>query len=194
MINNIVVNKTYTYSDYKNYPENERIEIIDGHVYNMVPAPSRIHQEIISELITIINSYIKANKSECKVYPAPFDVMLTNSNDIDNCENIVQPDISIICDKNKLTDKGCVGSPDLIIEVVSPYNPNSDYVRKLNIYDQFKVKEYWIINPMNKTILVYKLDDNMQYTAPESYSFSDKIKVGIYDNLEVNFASLELDW
>lgn len=193
MINNTAENKIYTYADYENYPENERIEIIEGHIYDMAPSPSRVHQEIISELITIINSHIKANKGPCKVYPAPFDVILAEDDNISNCKNVLQPDISIICDKGKLTDKGCIGSPDLIIEVVSPYNPNSDYVRKLNIYDQFKVKEYWIINPMNKTILVYRQDSNLQYAAPESYSFRDKIKVGIFNNLEIDFSGLELE-
>lgn len=189
---NTVKSKVYTYTDYMNYPENERIELIDGHIYAMSPAPSRIHQEIISELVTIFNIYIKSNKGGCKVYPAPFDVFLVADENIDNCRNIVQPDISIICDKNKLTDKGCTGAPDLIVEVVSPHNPNSDYIRKLNLYDQYKVREYWIVNPMNNTVLVYRLDENMQYAAPETYTFKDKIKVGIYENLEIDFSTIEL--
>lgn len=189
---NAITSKIYTYKDYMKYPENERIEIVDGHIYNMAPAPSRAHQGIIMELSAEIRNYIKSNKGDCRVYPAPFDVMLTHENNIDNCKNIVQPDISVICDKNKLNDKGCLGAPDLIIEVVSPYNPNSDYIRKLSLYDQFKVKEYWIINPMEKTIFIYKLDDKLQYAAPKSYSFNDRIKVGIFDNLEIDFSTLEV--
>lgn len=93
------------------------------------------------------------NNGPCNVYPAPFDVILKNDNeDVTNSKNIVQPDISVICDKSKLTDKGCTGSPDMIVEVISPFNPSNDYVRKLNLYEQFKVKEYWIINPMRKNI------------------------------------------
>lgn len=80
----------------------------------------------------------------------------------------------------------------MIVEVVSPFNPNSDYIRKLNLYDQYKVREYWIVNPMKETILVYSLDETNQYSAPDSYTFKDKIKVGIYDNLEIDFNSLEL--
>lgn len=80
----------------------------------------------------------------------------------------------------------------MIIEVVSPFNPNSDYIRKLNLYDRYKVREYWIVNPMKETIFVYRLDNTMQYADPETYTFKDKIKVGIYDNLEIDFNSLDL--
>jgi Uma2 family endonuclease len=192
-MNNTAENKLYTYADYKNYSEGEPIEIIDGLIYNMSPAPSRVHQEIISELLVEISNYIRSKKGHCKVYPAPFDVFLIEGNtNIDDCKNIVQPDISVICDKNKLNDKGCVGAPDMIIEVVSPFNPNSDYIRKLTLYDHFKVREYWIVNPMKQTVLIYKLNDTMQYADPETYTFKDKIKVGIYDDLEIDFNSLEL--
>ena len=191
-MDNAVENKIYTYADYKNGSEGERIEVIGGHVYDMSPAPSRIQQGIISELFIKIGNYIKSNHSPCKVYPAPFDVLLTDEKDIDNCKNIVQPDISIICDKSKLTDKGCVGAPDLIIEVVSPFNPSNDYVRKLSLYEQFKVREYWVINPMNENIIVYRLDKNMHYTIPEIYSFNDTIKIGIYNNLKIDFKDLNI--
>lgn len=191
-MHNTAENRLYTYADYKNYPENERVEIIEGQIYAMAPAPSRIHQKIIMELSTILNFYIKSNHGLCEVYSAPFDVMLNENKSIDNCKNIVQPDISVICDKNKLTDKGCLGAPDMIIEVVSPFNPSSDYVRKLSLYEEYKVREYWIANPMEQTIFVYRLDDNMHYAAPKAYTFKDKIKVGIYENLEIDFNSLGL--
>ncbi|AJA47447.1 hypothetical protein CPAST_c13680 [Clostridium pasteurianum DSM 525 = ATCC 6013] len=192
-MDNAAKNKTYTYTDYMKYPEGERIEIIDGHIYNMAAAPSRIHQKIISQLLIEIGNYIKTNKGDCEVYPAPFDVILKNDDEeLSNSKNIVQPDISVICDKNKLTDKGCTGSPDMIIEVVSPFNPSNDYVRKLSLYEEFKVREYWIINPMKETIFAYTLDENNKYAAPDSYTFKDKIKVNIYDNLEIDFNSLNL--
>lgn len=191
-MDNTAKNKIYTYTDYMSYDEGEKIEIINGHIYNMSPAPSRIHQKIISELITTLNVYIRSNNGPCEVYPSPFDVFLSDNEDIQNCKNIVQPDVSIICDKNKLNNKGCLGAPDMIIEIVSPYNPSNDYVRKLSLYEQFKVREYWIINPMKETILVYRLDENNQYAAPDSHTFKDKVKVGIYDNLEIDFNSLDL--
>ena len=185
--------KTYTYKDYMLYDENERLEIIDGTIYNMSPAPSRIHQKIIMELSAEIRNYIKANNGSCEVYPAPFDVILKNDAEIiEDCKNIIQPDISVICDKNKLTDKGCTGSPDMIVEVVSPYNPNNDFIRKLNLYDKYKVKEYWIVNPTKKNIFVYKLDEKESYGMPDIYTFEDKVKVGIYDDLEIDFNSFNL--
>lgn len=191
-MNNTTENRIYTYADYKNYPEGKRIEIIDGHIYNLAAAPSRMHQGIIMELAVEIRNYIKSNNGSCKVYPAPFDVLLTDDKDIDNCKNIVQPDISVICDKNKLTDKGCIGVPDMIIEVISPFNPGNDYIRKLNLYTLFKVREYWIINPMRETIFVYRLDDNMQYAVPDTYTFNDIVEVGIYNgDLKVDFSKLD---
>ncbi len=184
--------KTYTYKDYLSYDENERIEIIDGEIINMSPAPSRIHQEIITEILFKIRQYIESNNGPCKVYAAPFDVILKNDDEeLINSKNIVQPDISVICDKNKLTDKGCTGSPDMIVEVVSNFNPRNDYIRKLNLYEQFKVNEYWIVNPMRKNILVYILTEN-GYDAPITYTFTDKVKVNIYDTLEIDFNSIEV--
>ena len=185
--------KTYTYKDYLTYDENERIEIIEGGIYNMSPAPSRIHQKIIMEISYKIKNYIESNKGQCEVYVAPFDVILKNNDEeaLDS-KNIVQPDISVICDKNKLTDKGCTGSPDMIVEVVSPSNPSNDCIRKLNLYNKFKVKEYWIVNPIKKNIFVYTLTDNGQYDAPTSYTLQDKVKVNIYDDLEIDFSTMDL--
>ena len=80
----------------------------------------------------------------------------------------------------------------MIVEMVSPYNPNNDFIRKLNLYDKYKVKEYWIVNPIKKNILVYKLDENERYGMPDIYTFEDKVKVGIYDNLEIDFNSFNL--
>jgi Uma2 family endonuclease len=189
---NAVNNKVYTYDDYLKFPDDEPVEIIGGRISAMSPAPSIIHQKIISKLLMAIGNYIDANNGECEVLPAPLDVVLINDNeDVKNSKNVVQPDISVICDKSKLTDQYCMGSPDMIVEVISPFNPSNDYVRKLNLYEQFKVKEYWIVNPMEKNILVYTLAEN-GYGAPKMYSFNDKVKVNIYNDLEIDFKSLNL--
>ncbi len=189
---NAIDSTTYTYADYIKFTEDEPLEIIDGRILAMSPAPSRIHQKIILKLSTQIENYITSNNGSCEVYPAPFDVILKNDDEeISSSKNIVQPDISVICDKNKLTDKGCIGSPDMIVEVVSPFNPSNDYIKKLNLYNIYKVKEYWIVNPMKKNILVYTLTDT-GYDMPSIYTFNDKIKVNIYDNLEIDFASIDL--
>lgn len=189
---NPIENKVYTYDDYLKFADDEVVEIIDGRILAMSPAPSRIHQKIIMELSAEIRNYIKSNNGDCEVYPAPFDVILKNDDeDVSLSTNIVQPDISVICDKNKLTDKGCTGSPDMIIEVISPFNTSNDYVRKLNLYEHFKIREYWIVNPIEKNILVYTLT-NDGYNAPKIFSFNDKIEVNIYDNLYIDFNSLNL--
>lgn len=183
-------NKIFTYNDYLNFSEDEVVEIIDGKIFAMSPAPSRIHQELIMEISAELRNYIKANNGGCKVYPAPFDVVLVDENKSElDSNNIVQPDISVICDKNKLNDKGCFGSPDMIVEVVSKFNPGNDYVKKLYLYEKYKVKEYWIVNPMKKNILVYTLTDN-GYNEPDVYTFNDKIKVNIFSNLEIDFSSI----
>jgi len=175
--------KIYTQDDYYALPEDVHAELINGRLYDQA-APSRIHQKISSELYTIINNYIKSKNGRCEAYYAPFAVDLSR----DGKNSIVEPDISVICDKRKLTDRGCTGAPDWIIEIVSPSNPIHDYVRKLNLYLDAGVREYWIVNPMEQTIYVYSFGDTFR---PASYKFSDKIKAGIYDNLTIDFASLD---
>lgn len=189
---NALENTLYTYNDYLNFAEDEVVEIINGRIFAMSPAPNRIHQKIIMKLSSIIQNYIDSNKGQCEVYPTPFDVVLKYDNeDIKNSKNIVQPDISVICDKNKLTDKGCTGSPDMIVEVVSPFNPRNDYIKKLNLYEEFKVKEYWIANPMQKAILVYRLENEF-YGAPNAYTFNNEIKVAIFEDLTIDFGALDI--
>ncbi|MCI5727672.1 MAG: Uma2 family endonuclease, partial [Clostridium sp.] len=116
-------NKVYTYKDYLTFPNDERIEIIEGKIFNMSPAPARIHQHLITKILVEIENYIKASKGNCVVYPAPFDVILkADDEEAINSQSVVQPDISVICDRNKLTDAGCTGSPDMIVEIISPSN------------------------------------------------------------------------
>ena len=151
-------------------------ELIDGELYSMA-MPNRIHQEICFALSRKIADFIDSCGGSCKVYPAPFAVYINDGN-----TNWVEPDISVICDKGKLTDKGCCGAPDWIIEIVSPATQRMDYYVKLFKYRTAGVREYWIVNPMKQTIQVYSFDnggDSMQY------SFDDTIKVGIYDSLSI---------
>lgn len=176
--------KTYTEDDYYNLGEDVRAELIDGQFYYMA-APSRLHQSILSELHTVINIYIKSKGGHCRVYPAPFAVKLFTDN-----KNIVEPDISVICDPDKLTDKGCSGAPDWIIEIASPTNPSHDYVKKLNLYLDAGVREYWIVDPRYSKIYVYNMESN-NFVVNE-YSFSDTIKAGIYEDLYIDFPSLDI--
>ncbi len=175
----------YTEEDYYKLPENVRAELIDGEFYYM-SAPSRIHQEILMALAKTIANYIDQKKGNCKIYPAPFAVKLFE----DDNKMIVEPDISVICDPNKLTDRGCTGAPDWIIEIVSPSNSSNDHVRKLNLYMDAGVREYWIVDPLSKKIFVYHLEKT-NFKA-DCYTFQDKIKVNIYDDLWIDFKELQL--
>ena len=174
----------YTESDYYNLPEGIRAELIDGKIYNQA-APSRIHQKLLGELYTVINTYIKTRNGFCQVYPAPFAVKLLADQD-----TIVEPDISVICDHSKLTDRGCSGAPDWIIEIASLSNSSHDYIRKLNLYTDAGVKEYWIVNPQNQSVFVYCLEEE-QFEA-KAYTFQDTIKAGIYEDLWIDFKELDL--
>lgn len=184
-------NRLYTYNDYLSLPEDERIEIIEGHIYNM-SSPSTLHQRLSMILSAEIYRYIKTNNGQCEVFTAPFDVVLTNEVDINNSTTVVIPDISVICDKNKITSKCCVGAPDMIIEIVSPSNASNDYVRKLYEYEKYQVREYWIVNPIEKNIFVYTLNDGNTYGVPKVYTFKDKVKVNIYNNLIIDFNSVDI--
>ena len=176
--------RLYTEEDYYRLPENMRAELIDGQFYSQA-APSRTHQRILSDLHITIGQYIRSKGGSCEVYPAPFAVKL-----FEDDKTIVEPDISVICDPNKLTDKGCTGAPDWIIEIVSPGNPAHDYVRKLNLYLDAGVREYWIVDPIQKSIHVYHLvEEQFKMT---SYTFQDEIKAGIYDDLCIDFKELGL--
>lgn len=172
--------KKYTIYDIYSLPEGERAELIDGQIYLMAP-PNRRHQTIARELFASINSYIKSKGGFCEAFFAPFAVFL-NKNDT----NYVEPDISVICDKSKLTDKGCLGAPDWIIEIVSASSRRMDYFTKLFKYRTAGVKEYWIVDPEKNRILVY----NFESENIEDYTFTDSIKVGIYDDLYISFSDI----
>lgn len=176
--------KSYTEDDYYNLPEDIRAELIDGQIYYQA-APSRAHQEILSFLHVEIANYIRSKSGTCKIYPAPFAVKL-----YEDRKTIVEPDISIICDHSKLTDRGCTGAPDWIIEIISPSTSSHDYIRKLNLYADSGVREYWIVNPIKETVFVYHLEETK--FEVNTYTFQDKIKVNIYDDLWIDFSQLNL--
>ena len=173
--------KIYTEEDYYSLPENMRAELIDGDLIYNQAAPSRKHQTILGSLFVSISKYIDSKAGFCHVYPAPFAVKLWEDRN-----TIVEPDISVICDKDKLTDRGCTGAPDWIIEIVSPSNPGNDYVMKLNLYADAGVREYWIVDPTKSSVFVYYLE-KANFKA-EAYTFNDKIKVNIYEDLYINFS------
>lgn len=175
--------KLYTVDDIYALPEGQRAELIDGQIYDMAP-PARIHQKLVSELTQTIGQYIKSREGNCEVYPAPFAVFLNGDN-----RNYVEPDISVICDKNKLDDRGCNGTPDWVIEVVSPSSEKMDYGIKLFKYRSAGVREYWIINPRTRIVNVYDFEHE---DKTGQYSFDDVIPVCIYEDLEIRMDSYDI--
>lgn len=173
--------KVYTIEDIYALPDGQRAELIDGRIYNMAP-PNRIHQKISWKLHQTIANYIASQKGSCEVYAAPFSVFL-NKDD----KNYVEPDISVICDQNKLDDTGCIGAPDWIIEITSPSNPENDYGIKLFKYRTAGVREYWIVNPQKRAVIVYDFE---QEKRTNHYSFEDTISVCIFEDLSICIADL----
>ena len=174
---------TFTIDDIYALPDNIRAELINGNLYMMAP-PSRIHQEISQYLSMAIGNYIRNNRGDCKVYTAPFAVFLNNDN-----STYVEPDISVICETNKLNDKGCQGAPDWIVEIVSPSSKTNDYYTKLALYQAAGVREYWIVDPLKKIVLNYDME---QGNAPIIHFFHDTVTSTVLKGLTIDFSQIEL--
>ncbi len=170
----------YTIDDIYALPDDERAELIDGQIYYMAP-PNRRHQRISFYLSRKIADYIDSKNGSCEVYLAPFAVFLDEDE-----TTYVEPDISVICDTSKLNDKGCNGAPDWIIEIVSPSSKYMDYFTKLFKYRNTGVKEYWIVDPIKNQIITYYFEDETM----EQYTFFDKVKVSIYNDLKIDFSQI----
>jgi Uma2 family endonuclease len=185
-------NNSYTYKDYLEWPEQERWELIEGVAYNMTPSPSRSHQKISAALFNALYQYLKGRN--CEVYYAPFDVRLPEGDEEDHqIKTVVQPDLVVICDPSKLDEKGCQGSPDLIMEILSPSTASIDYISKLELYEKNQVSEYWIIHPLDKIVMVYRLLENGNYGRAEVYSEKNSVNVGIFDDLVIDLKEIFKD-
>ncbi len=179
--------KVYTYGDYRQWAGDERWELIDGTAWNMSPAPNRYHQEISIRLEQQILLFLKDRR--CKLYHAPFDVLLPDHAEEaeDDITTVVQPDISVICDRNKLTEKGCTGAPDWIIEILSPYTSRKDMSVKYDLYRHHGVREYWIVDPGNGYVHVYLLDEAGNYPVyPAVYLRDAVIQCSVLEGLSID--------
>ena len=184
----LIKEKTYTVDDIYALPEDERAELIDGQIYYMAP-PTRKHQDVSMELSSQIKAYVRSKGGQGKVYAAPFAVYLDES-----ANTYVEPDISVICDKNKLTDKGCKGAPDWIIEIVSPASRRMDYYTKLFKYRTAGVREYWIVDPdKDRTFVYHFVAESAEEESMEEYTLKDSVKAGIYDELVIDFGDMHVE-
>jgi len=176
--------KRYTYADYYAWDDGKRWEIIDGIPYAMSPAPSRTHQRILVELVGQLRDFLKGKP--CEVFPAPFDVRLNALGDGDT--DVFQPDILVVCDEAKLDEKGCNGAPDMVIEILSPSTAMRDRLLKFNAYQRAGVREYWIVDPDSKTVLVCILE-NENYIA-RSYGESDAVPVHVLEGCTISLTDI----
>ena len=183
---------TYTYGDYAKWPDEERWELIDGIPYNMSPAPSRFHQKILGDLYRQVANYLTGKT--CEVYIAPFDVRLPKGEENDEqIDTVVQPDLVVVCDREKLDERGCKGAPDLVVEVLSPGTAGKDMKIKLALYERVRVKEYWLVDPGNKTVQVYQLETSGRYGRPGIYTDTDQPKVGLFTDLAIDLSMVFKD-
>lgn len=171
-----------TIDDYEAYPDDQRIEVFEGIPYAMA-SPSIVHQRLSSRLSYLFNDYIFKKSGTCEVFTAPCDVKLS-----DDLLTIVQPDVMIVCNPDKLDKNRCNGAPDFVVEIVSPNNPSDDYIRKLYYYKNFGVKEYWIVDPQRQIVTVYNFEKEI---FNDRFTFDDKVYVGIYEDLVIDFSTLK---
>jgi Uma2 family endonuclease len=175
--------KHYTFADYMTWTGEERYEIIDGVSYLMSPGPTWRHQSISGELFAQLNAFLKGKP--CKAFYAPFDVRLNAEAGDDT---VVQPDISVICDRSKLDDHGCVGAPDLIIEILSPSTKRHDRFLKFNAYLQAGVREYWVVDPEDKIVSVHMLDNGRYITR--TYGDTDQLPIHVLAGCEIDLSDV----
>lgn len=183
-------NEHFTYADYLTWPEDERWEIIDGVAYAMSPAPGSRHQHIQAGFITQLYTQLKGRG--CQVFGAPFDVKLSagvnqNDNEIDT---VVQPDVVVVCDKNKIDDRGCNGSPDLIVEILSPSTSKYDLSDKRYLYERHGVGELWFVHPLDKTAMIFYLNEDHKYGSPDVYGADATVILRSVCGVSINLADV----
>lgn len=174
--------KMYTIEDIFALPDGERAELIDGEMF-MMATPTWTHQGTVMWLSNVIYNYIRENGGKCKVCPSPFGIFLKNDN-----RNYVEPDISVICNRDKLDEKGVSGAPDWVVEIVSPSSREMDYRRKLVAYKEADVREYWIIDPAKEEVVVYHFEEKEDAVT---YCYADTIPSQTLKGLSVPFLDLK---
>jgi len=164
---------TYSYSNYLTWLFDDRVELVKGKVFKM-SGPERRHQQVSIYIASMLFNFLLGKP--CKVYSAPFDVRFYKGSKADqDIYTVLQPDICVICDETKLDDKGCIGAPDIVIEILSPGNNKMELLHKYSIYEEFGVKEYWVVSPGDKTLLKYTLGKEEKYQPSRLITLSEKV-------------------
>jgi len=179
----------FTYRQLLTWPEGERWELIDGIAYDMTPAPTTPHQRISGRLFNQFFNYLDGKS--CEVFAAPFDVLLPMGNETEEeVDTVVEPDITIVCDHNKLTERGCFGAPELVVEILSPSTARKDLREKFAAYQRAGVREYWIVDPANRLVTVYRLGENQRYGQSEIFAPEDTVSVEVLEGLTIDLSRI----
>ncbi|GAK54389.1 hypothetical protein U14_05674 [Candidatus Moduliflexus flocculans] len=174
-------NQHYTAADYLRWDDGQRYEILHGGVRAMSPAPSWTHQVISGNLEFEIKSYLRSQK-RCQVVYAPVDVFLSD-------DTVVQPDIIVVCDPQKIEKRGCVGAPDLVVEILSPGTAKLDWNDKFKLYEAAGVREYWIVNPEEQFVHVFQRVDG-KFLLNGAYCAEDSVKIGIFEDVAIDLKNV----
>jgi len=183
-ISQLDLNGFYTYADYLLWQFEERVELIRGKLFRMSPAPNRRHQTMLGELHLQIAPFFK--KQHCQVFLAPFDVRLPINKRKGQDTTVVQPDLCVICDPDKLDERGCAGAPDLIIEILSPGNSKKEMKEKFEVYEEAGVREYWLVNPSDNVVLIYVLNEAGKYIGLAPVTEDQELRAAIFPNLVID--------
>ncbi|ARS40765.1 restriction endonuclease [Sphingobacteriaceae bacterium GW460-11-11-14-LB5] len=182
--NELDASLTYSYANYLNWLFPERVELIKGKIFKMSPAPSRMHQEVSINLLKPLINFL--SDKPCKVYSAPFDVRFPKASKADkDVFTVLQPDICVVCDKSKLDAHGCIGAPDLVIEILSPGNTKMELLNKYRVYEEFGVKEYWVVSQSDQNILIYTLNEEGKFQPSKIFTLSEKIRSSVLPGFEL---------
>lgn len=179
----------YTYGDYLTWSDDRRWEIIDGEAFDMTPAPPTLHQEISGNLSGLLWSFL--HEKPCKVFHAPFDVRLPKGNEVDeDVKTVIQPDIVIVCDEKKVDERGTRGAPDIAVEILSPSTASRDHILKRRLYERHGVKEYWLIDPTNRIMHVYRANATGTFDGFETLDDQAALETTLLPGLSVRLAEV----
>jgi Uma2 family endonuclease len=182
------ITKTYSYADYLKWTFDERLELIKGKIFQMSPAPGSLHQRVTTRLVSRLYVYLEGRP--CEVFPALFDVRLPRKSiDDKQIHTVLQPDVCVICDPKKVDDKGCIGAPDIVVEILSPGNNKKELQNKYEVYEEAGVFEYWIIHPLEKTFLKYILTDG-HFVPSRLLTIGDVVTTDILPGFVLNLDNL----
>jgi Uma2 family endonuclease len=187
-ISQLDLNKKYTYADYLTWQFDEMVELENGVIIRRIPVPMRWHQEYLGNIFFKFHTYFKNKTSE--IYKYPFDVRLIKNKENGQIETVVQPDICVICDLDKLDELGCIGSPDLIVEVVSKSSKKRDYHDKYDLYEENGVLEYWIVDPDAKSVDVFVLEDEKYIQKGGYFNEADVIPCTLFPEFQVSWKEI----